>query len=117
MDSKFIARAFLKQHQKTSGIQTHEVNDLKFSSLSLQKTGKSDLTATEDLSKQKYFFSKGFCLVPKMSLAKLFGFNSYVICRVFQKEGPGPRNGAQYDKQFFPTGLKPLLKRSQELDL
>ncbi|KEH35592.1 NAC domain-containing protein 82 isoform X3 [Medicago truncatula] len=26
--------------------------------------------------------------------------NSYVICRVFQKEGPGPRNGAQYGKPF-----------------
>ncbi|TKY73838.1 NAC domain-containing protein 82 [Spatholobus suberectus] len=26
--------------------------------------------------------------------------DSYVICRVFQKEGPGPRNGAQYGKPF-----------------
>ncbi|KAK7350884.1 hypothetical protein VNO77_09917 [Canavalia gladiata] len=26
--------------------------------------------------------------------------NSYVICRVFQKEGLGPRNGAQYGKPF-----------------
>jgi hypothetical protein len=26
--------------------------------------------------------------------------SSYVICRVFQKEGPGPRNGAQYGKPF-----------------
>ncbi|CAJ1974881.1 unnamed protein product [Sphenostylis stenocarpa] len=26
--------------------------------------------------------------------------DSYVICRVFQKEGPGPRNGAQYGKPY-----------------
>lgn len=26
--------------------------------------------------------------------------DSYVICKVFQKEGPGPRNGAQYGKPF-----------------
>ncbi|KAK7410885.1 hypothetical protein VNO78_02082 [Psophocarpus tetragonolobus] len=26
--------------------------------------------------------------------------DSYVICRIFQKEGPGPRNGAQYGKPF-----------------
>ncbi|XP_045820577.1 NAC domain-containing protein 82-like isoform X1 [Trifolium pratense] len=26
--------------------------------------------------------------------------SSYVICRVFQKEGPGPRNAAQYGKPF-----------------
>ncbi|KAK7282335.1 hypothetical protein RIF29_11017 [Crotalaria pallida] len=25
---------------------------------------------------------------------------SYVICKVFQKEGPGPRNGAQYGRPF-----------------
>ncbi|XP_058731058.1 NAC domain-containing protein 82-like [Vicia villosa] len=27
--------------------------------------------------------------------------DSYVICRVFQKEGPGPNNGAQYGKPFI----------------
>ncbi|CAI8619128.1 unnamed protein product [Vicia faba] len=27
--------------------------------------------------------------------------DSYVICRVFQKEGPGPQNGAQYGKPFI----------------
>ncbi|AET03169.2 putative transcription factor NAM family [Medicago truncatula] len=26
--------------------------------------------------------------------------DSYVICKVFQKEGPGPRNGAQYGRPF-----------------
>ncbi|QCE15212.1 NAC domain-containing protein 82-like isoform X2 [Vigna unguiculata] len=26
--------------------------------------------------------------------------DSYVICRIFQKEGPGPRNGAQYGKPY-----------------
>ncbi|KAF7840105.1 NAC domain-containing protein 82-like isoform X1 [Senna tora] len=26
--------------------------------------------------------------------------DSYVLCKVFQKEGPGPRNGAQYGKPF-----------------
>ncbi|KHN31143.1 NAC domain-containing protein 78 [Glycine soja] len=26
--------------------------------------------------------------------------DSYVICRVYQKEGPGPRNGAQYGKPY-----------------
>ncbi|KAI5446990.1 Serine/threonine-protein kinase d6pkl2, variant 2 [Lathyrus oleraceus] len=53
MDSKSIARVLSKQHQKTSGIQTPELKDLKFSSLSLQKPGKPELTAAEDLSKQK----------------------------------------------------------------
>lgn len=47
MDSKTSARSLSKQHQKTSGIQTPEAKDLKFSSLSLQKTGKSE---PEDLS-------------------------------------------------------------------
>ncbi|CAK8578984.1 unnamed protein product [Lathyrus sativus] len=27
--------------------------------------------------------------------------DSYVICRVFQKEGPGPKNGAQYGRPFI----------------
>ncbi|XP_028798327.1 NAC domain-containing protein 82 isoform X2 [Neltuma alba] len=26
--------------------------------------------------------------------------DSYVLCKVFQKEGPGPRNGAQYGRPF-----------------
>ena len=26
--------------------------------------------------------------------------DSYVICKVFQKQGPGPRNGAQYGRPF-----------------
>lgn len=26
--------------------------------------------------------------------------DSYVICRIFRKEGPGPRNGAQYGKPY-----------------
>ncbi|AES64572.1 putative protein kinase AGC-RSK-2 family [Medicago truncatula] len=55
MDSKSSARSLSKQHQKTSGIQTPEAKDLKFSSLSLQKTGKSE---PEDLSKSVQNTSK-----------------------------------------------------------
>jgi protein-serine/threonine kinase len=55
MDSKTSARALSKQQQKTSGIQTPEAKDLKFSSLSLQKTGKSE---SEDLSKSVQNTSK-----------------------------------------------------------
>lgn len=58
MDSKTSARALSKQHQKTSGIQALEAKDIKFSSLSLQETGKSELAATEDLSKSLQNTSK-----------------------------------------------------------
>ncbi|KAJ1401282.1 NAC domain [Sesbania bispinosa] len=41
-----------------------------------------------------------FRLEDKDLTAKGIPQDSYVICRVFQKEGPGPRNGAQYGKPF-----------------
>lgn len=43
-------------------------------------------------------YSGEFILI---SSTGLFLFqDSYVICKVFQKDGPGPRNGAQYGKPF-----------------
>lgn len=51
MDSKTSSRSFSKQQQKTSGIQTPEAKDLKFSSLSIHKTSKPEPAAPEDLSR------------------------------------------------------------------
>ena len=58
MDSKTGAKGLSKQHHKTSGIETPEVKDLKFSSLSVQKTGKPELTTPKDLSKSVQNTSK-----------------------------------------------------------
>ncbi|KAL2347241.1 hypothetical protein Fmac_001241 [Flemingia macrophylla] len=41
-----------------------------------------------------------FRIVDKELADKGVSLDSYVICKVFQKEGPGPRNGAQYGKPF-----------------
>ncbi|KAK7316955.1 hypothetical protein RJT34_00796 [Clitoria ternatea] len=41
-----------------------------------------------------------FRLEDKILADKGIPQDSYVICKVFQKEGPGPRNGAQYGRPF-----------------
>ncbi|XP_004502933.1 NAC domain-containing protein 82 isoform X2 [Cicer arietinum] len=64
------------------------IRTLVFHTGKSHKGDRTDWVMHEFRLEDKYLTDKG---IPQ---------NSYVICRVFQKEGPGPRNGAQYGKPF-----------------
>ncbi|XP_027335856.1 NAC domain-containing protein 82-like isoform X2 [Abrus precatorius] len=64
------------------------IKTLVFHTGKAPKGDRTDWVMHEFRLEDKYLADKG---IPQ---------DSYVICRVFQKEGPGPRNGAQYGKPF-----------------